>query len=370
MPKFAGAVTDLIVIASTPDVDGRSVQSAAKAVCASIAKTQPAQLNEGLARLADSIASVDLAGAGVVAICCGAIVEKGGNANLVLDATLSRLSEAMMAAQLFAEACEEAAADDEDQTDDTDEEDVEDHPIARFGQSVAERLPDNASAFNALEPLGMGAIAMLSQSAEARKQARRAYPGLSALADDLAAYHERAAFLSKILNVLDDERLVVLHPSEKKGYQVTIGGIATNFELFILMADALIGDSAGGWLSGKKPDPAVVAACRDQPLETANGKRATGAFNFYNWKALQSDGALPDPKDFAASKDWIWMEGTPTDIQKFEGTRVILLGPPPYARALKPGRCFEGMIANLRVDSQLPEAAVEEWLKKMNNAKR
>ena len=368
MSTFALAITELIVQASSPDAGPEEVQRAARDVCGAIGQTDRSDLDEGLARLADSIASAEMPGAAIVVICCGAIIENGGNPDIALDATLTRLSETMMSAQIFAEACEEAAADDEDQSDSTGDEDDEEDPIGRFGEAVAERMPANSAAFNALEPLGMGAIAMLSHSPAGRRKTRKAHPDLAPMADDLAPYNERAFFLAKLLNVLDNERLVVLHPEEKKGFRVEIGGIGTNFELFILMADALIGDPAQGWLPGKKPDPAVVAACRDRPVETAEGKTATGAFNFYNWEALHPDGTLPNAGDLSTSKDWIWMEGIPADIELFEGQRVILLGPPPYARILQPGRCFEGMIANVRVESKMTEAEVEEWLAKLLKA--
>jgi hypothetical protein len=370
MSKFTSAVTDLIVKASSPDAEPKSVQAAARAVCGAIAKAKREEINQGLARLTDSIASAELPGAAIVAMCGGAIVENGGNPDLVIDATLSRLSEALMSAQLFAEACEEAAADDEDQTDDTGDEDDEDNPIERFGAEVAERLPANALSYGAVEDLGMGAIAMLSRSPSGRKKTRVGYPDLAALADDLAPYHERAHFLARILNVLDDERLVVVHPQAKKGYRVRMSGIGTNYELFTLLADVLVGDPGQSWLPGTKPDPAVAAACRDQPVETSNGKTATGAFNFYNWRALQADGTLPDPKDYSSSKNWIWMEGIPADIEPFENQRVILLGPPAYARILHPGRCFDGMVADLLVESKMSEAEFEEWLKKLANHAR
>jgi hypothetical protein len=370
MPKFTSAVTDLIVQASSPDATPQSVQEAVRTVCGAIGKSNRQTLDEGLTRLSDSIASAEMPGAAIVAICCGAIVESGGNPELVIDSTLSRLGETMMAAQLYAEACEEAAADDEDEADNTDDEDDEDDPIERFGPAVAERMPENAKAFEALEPLCMGAVSMLSHSQRGRKQAREQHPNLPALADDLAPYHERVLLLARILNVLDEERIVVLHPTEKKGYRVRMSGVGTNVELFILLGDALIGDPAESWLSGKKPDPAVAAACRDQPADTVKGKTATGAFNLYNWKALLPDGTLPDPKDYASSKDWIWMEGIPSDIQKYEGQRIVLLGPPPYARVLRPGRCFEGMVASVLVESKMTLEEVEELLKKLVNAKR
>jgi hypothetical protein len=368
--KFNSTVTDLIVAAAAPDAEPEGIKAAAGAVCRAIAKADKSDLNAGLARLADSVASADLAGAAVVAICCGAIVENGGDPQAPLGPTLARLEEALTLAQLFAEACEEAAADDEDRDDATGDEDDEEDPVERFGEAVAERMPENAAAFDAVEALGMGAIAMLTRSPAGRKRARREHPGLAVMADDLAPYHERAFHLAKVLNVLDDEPVLVLHPEEKKGYRVRVGGVGTNFELFVLLADALVGDPEQGWLAGEKPDPEVAAACRDQPAEAAGGKSATGAFNFYNWQALRPDGTLPEPGDYSSSKDWIWMEGIPAHVREFEGQRVVLLGPPPYARVIQPGRYFDGMPADVRVEAKLSEAEVAEWLRRIAAAKR
>lgn len=370
MSKFSSAVDVLIAVASSSEAGPEAVQGAARAVCAAIAKAGRGELDAGLGRLAQTITGAELLGASVAAICCGAIVENGGRPEAALDATLTRLSEALMRAQIFAEACEEAAADDEDQPDATGEEDDEENPVERFGAEIAERMPDNAAAFEAVEPLGMGAIAMLSRSPSGRKRARAEFPDLAGLADDLAPYHERAFFLAKLLNVLDDEQIIVLHPAEQKGYRVRMSGIGTNFELFILLADAVIGDPAQGWLRGEKPDPAVVAACRDQPAESAGDKTALGAFNLYNWQALRADGTLPEPSDYGTSKDWIWMEGVPADVRAFEGTRVILLGPPPYARVLQPGRLFDGMTADLRVEGVLTPDEVAAWLARLASAPR
>jgi hypothetical protein len=198
--------------------------------------------------------------------------------------------------------------------------------------------------------------------------ARREFPQLHALADDLAAHHERAFFLAQLLRVLDDERLIVLHPEQRKGYRVRIIGVATNFELFVLLADALIGDPSQGWLEGEKPHPIVAAVCRDQPAEIAADIGATGAFNFWNGRALRSDGTLPPPGE--ATETWIWMEGVPADIESIDDLRIVLLGPAPYKRHWHPGRCFEGMPADARVEAQLSEADFQHWITKLARARR
>lgn len=364
MSNFKAAVSQLISVVLSPEARSQVMQVAASNVCGAIEGTDIRELDNGLRGLADAIANAEISGAAVAGICCGAIVENGGNPDIALDATLSRLREVLTLAQLFAEACEDAGGGDESD----DEEDDERDPVADYGEQVAESMPENAIAYQAVEPLGMGAIAMLSRSMAGRKKARRQFADVRALADDLASYHERAHYLAQILSVLDDERLIVLHPGQQRGFVVRIHGIATNFELFVLLADALIGDPSQGWLAGAKPPPVVAAACRDQPAEVAAEFPAVGAFNFWNWQALRPDGSLPPPVE--ATDAWIWMEGIPADIESFEGQRVVLLGPTPYERHWHAGRCFEGMTADAKVETQMSDDAFRQWLARLAKAPR
>jgi hypothetical protein len=129
-----------------------------------------------------------------------------------------------------------------------------------------------------------------------------------------------------MMQVLDDEPIVVLHPGEGKGFRVRLSGLADNFQLHTLLADALIGQFPGRWLRGARPARAEVAAARDGAVrEGCPG--AHGAFNLWTWRGLKADGTLRDP--MSGSSHWIWNEGVPADIPSFDGERVVLLGPPP-----------------------------------------
>src|SRR5262249_36628849 len=155
----------------------------------------------------------------------------------------------------------------------------------------------------------LGVIAFLAHSRDARKMAR-GRPEFLALSEENDQAFGGMSFLTKMLLVLDDEPLLVLHPGERKGYRLKMSGVGTNFELFILLADAVIGDPREGWLPGAKPDPALVASCRDRPRSVAGNKTTVGAFNFFNWPALQTDRTLPEGQ-LQGSEHWIWMEGVP-----------------------------------------------------------
>ncbi len=161
-----------------------------------------------------------------------------------------------------------------------------------------------------------------------------------------------------MIDVLDDEVLLVMHPELKLGYWVRIRGVADNFQLHTLLAGALIGDPFAGWIPGVPPDPRVAAAARDGP--PAGDLVAEARFNLVGWRGLQSDGTLPTGLD--GSEFWIWGEGIPADIERFQGTRVILLGPPPYPRTWSAERRFEGMHAEIEVMEMLPFDSVRDRL--------
>jgi hypothetical protein len=165
-----------------------------------------------------------------------------------------------------------------------------------------------------------------------------------------------------LLQVLEDEPLLVLHPGQQRGYRVRIHGCVDNFQMQTLLADALVGEPDAGWLSGARPDPRVAAAARDQPA-VADTPVAQASFNLWTWRGLQVDGTLPE--GMAGAEFWIWNEGIPAEIPAYEGLRIVLLGPPPYARSWNAGRCFEGLEAGVHVEKSLGREEVVDWLNQL-----
>ncbi len=367
MSAFSKAVTELVIAATAPSAWDRT-QEAARAVNDFIPTLAREQLNEGLIRLLDPLATADIPSAGLIALCCGAMVEAGGNAHITIDAVADRLPETMSLASKFVEACARAAENATPPPDDAAESFAAD-PVADFGDHVRRYVPEAANAFYALDPLGLGAIAMMSPSPGLRARVRERHPQLLEQALALQPYHARAPFLATMLRVLDHEPLLAIHPGMRRGYLLDMHGIATNVELFILLADVLVGDPAKGWLPGRKPDPRAAAACRNHPV-VPGADTVVGAFNVWNWTGLQAGGTLPEGNQMAGAEHWVWMEGVPADILTFEGKRVVLLGPPPYARIMQAGRCFRDMPADLRVARVLPTGEVEDWLRRISSTPR
>jgi hypothetical protein len=54
----------------------------------------------------------------------------------------------------------------------------------------------------------------------------------------------------------------------------------------------------------------------------------------------------------------------------FEGLRVVLIGPAPYARTWNAGRCLQNMPAELTLEGTLTPEAVSDWLGRLAAAPR
>ena len=121
------------------------------------------------------------------------------------------------------------------------------------------------------------------------------------------------------------------------------------------------------WRPGRRPDPRVVAAARDQRVDPA-ADTVHIAFGMANWLALQPDGTLDN--DFDTSAHLITNEDIPANIPYFEGIRVLLIGPASYPRAWNAGRRFPAMHGDLRVVETLSPTAVRDWLSRIARAAR
>jgi hypothetical protein len=322
------------------------------------ARASTKQRNAALALLADPITSAEIPHGPLVAIACGALVEQGGDAHLVGQAILQRFTVLLGAAGVFVAACRAAAVAEGVGDDDADS------IVERYTPRLGPEMPEHANAWGSLDIMCRPALAILQSSKTDRQSACVNVPlmdGIRALAD----VHDGASWILQLLDVLDDEPLLVLHPALRRGFRITISGIADNFQLHTLLAGALIGNPKKGWLPGKPPDPRVLAAARDRTVD-ARADSAIGSFNLVNWSGLAADGTVPEGSD--TSGHWIWNEGTPRDILTFEGLRVVLLTPPPYVRSWNAGRRFPSLPGELQVREQLPADEVQDWLRRMASA--
>lgn len=167
-------------------------------------------------------------------------------------------------------------------------------------------------------------------------------PELVALTSTLVAASGAGRVLMSGLQLLDDERLTVIHRPSGEGFEFTMGGVADNFQLHTLLAAELV---IPGHVPGTPPTAEAIAACHGASADAPVEYQATGSFNL-----VAPDGT------------WIWNEGTPSDIPVVGGVRLLILDPPPYERAWSAGRLFPAVTAQLNLQRQLTPSQVADYL--------
>ncbi len=237
-----------------------------------------------------------------------------------------------------------------------------------IAEQLGDSLNDAITAWNLLDPFCMSALTLL-QRAKAARQDARAQPEFVAdtrelnrllsgwldsaadnASDGLLRRHARTRFLRDLLRVLDDEELIVLYRPRRRGYVVRISGLGDNFQLHTLLAAALIGNEADGFIAGHPPRPEWVSAASNGPVPQSGA--VEGYFNLVDAKG-----------------EWIWNEGVPDDIPAVEGRRVVVLDPPPYARSWSNSRLFPFMPGEVELLRQLSEREAEEWFARVSPAR-
>jgi hypothetical protein len=179
-----------------------------------------------------------------------------------------------------------------------------------------------------------------------RKDVRASLPEraqLLAATEAVAGQLNTAHWLLGLLLVLDDEELIILHRATGRGYRVIISGIGDNFQLHTLLAASLIGEEPRGMIPGQPPAAAEIAAASDGDIAPPEGIKG-------NFNLVDAYGA------------WIWNEGRPADIPRLEGTRVVVIDPPPYERTWNAGRAYPLMRPSITMAEILPAAEATRWV--------
>jgi hypothetical protein len=231
-----------------------------------------------------------------------------------------------------------------------------DEQIEEQARSTAEAvLPSEAEAWMALQQFYLPGVAVFSRNVAARAAAGH----LLQPALELCFVHEAGDWLSKVLQVLHNEPLLVIEPATGTGIVGKMSGIAENFQLNVLLMDLM----PRGWFSGRRVSKSAADVAWGRGPQMTEETLA-GTWNLYTWSALSATKTLPPAGDTTASAHWIWNEGVPADIPRFAEHRVVLLGPPSYSRSWNSQRAFAGMTATIE-HRPLSKSEVAEWLEKI-----
>lgn len=289
----------------------------------------PQEVAQAAPRLAALLPEVPPGPRATIAVIVGACVERGADPGPCAPYIFVELAEALADVGEFCERWAETGGGD-----------FPDPEPGEADPAIFERVaPEAALAWLSMPQWEMASLAMLNhpgvRTALDGSLRARLLRAVRAVAE--ASGHEFKC-LTYALLVLDDEPLVVLHRPTGTGYRMRMSGIGDNFQLHTLLADVLVG---GGHVPGRAPSPQEAAVCRDAPGQV----HTVGAFN------LVTSGG-----------EWVWNEGTPTDIPVVDGVRLLVLDPPPYERSWPSGRFFPHMTGDLVLERVLDAAETRYWL--------
>jgi tetratricopeptide (TPR) repeat protein len=294
--------------------------------------------------------------ASYLALICGSLAEAGADPELAIPPLMSAFDRALSLALEFKTAC---GADLDDLLRQPDPRIVRDQ-IANLDPQVA-KFPGPTRAWNSLRGYCVGALALLARSPTSRRAAR----GNSELRDRIVRLVPdcpELALLEELLSAPDGEEMLVIHPGLKRGYRVRISGVSSNSQLHTLLAYLLVGDPQGGWLPGVRPNRRIMAAERGT-LVPWESLVAQSIFNMVSWRGVLPDGQLSeDPAT------WILGEGRPSDIPRFEGQWVMLMGPLPYQLTWVAGPKFHGLQAEVILEEIMSQPEVDRLLARMSAA--
>ncbi|MBK9001816.1 MAG: hypothetical protein IPM35_39340 [Myxococcales bacterium] len=342
-----GALARYLSVARAEPFDQEAAKSAASGLLSAAASASPPESAEALSALAADVAR-DAESLVLSAVMAGALIERGAPGEALESVLFPRLQTWLAESVVLLDAL------------------LAEHPPAAGEQSVDDELDENEWVGTRLSEerpwalIGdtyLPAVALLGASPKARRGERALLPALRRL----EPYHPGASWLRQMLDVLDDEPLVVIDVAARKGSAGSMSGVASNFELFVLIADAVAGE-----LGLPRPPEAAVRCLSGQGAQDS-GIVVEAAFNAYAYSALGAACKLPEASDYGGSAHWIWGEGEPWEIPALEGTRVVLIGPPSYARLVPAQRTFASLRARLDM-RPMARDEVDAWIARIVRA--
>lgn len=356
MPELARAVTNLVDTATKGSPDW-ALRQAVDAVLQSWDGTSAKDTKEALAAFEKGTAKAEGRAAQVLFLALGALVEAGAPPELAWPSVAKGLPKMLAQATRFAELCIDEADDP-----------IAHSAVEQMGRRVAMKHPKEAAAWAGLPSRCLAAIACLTRSSKLRRAEQKSGELIEAVYALEEAIPE-VTFLSQVMKVLDDEKLLVLHPASKRGFRAVIRDICSNVELFVLFTDKMVGDPKKGFIPGKSPDPRAVAVLQRPDEAQKKQPRITTTFEMASYLAVEPDGSLaPDFED--AAEWWVWYEGVPAEIPVFEGHRVIILTDPIMKREHEVQSAFDPLHPAVEITGKVSADEVGALLVRMGKAAR
>jgi hypothetical protein len=351
--EIAQAARFLIAGLKTGALEEAQIEKLVRAVGATQRGAAPEESREALRKLSEGLALPDLGATEVAARVLGALIESGHDPQPAREPMLDCLRAVLPPCVQLADAVRSQIGDSPPG--------LSDYAVGKWLSRranealarTAREMSEEGAAWQRLQVVWPGAIALLSADPEGRAEAGELQP----LVHELLDLHEAAGWLGAMLGVLHEEPYVAIEPATATGIAGRMSGVVENLQLNALLMDAV------PWSGTRRISRSALAVVRgDGPQQSKDTITAT--WELYSYAALGPDGTLPDEPD---PETLIWDEGMPADIPVLDGHRVIVLRPATGQRSWPARRMFPILQASLTRDV-LDADAVAGWLARIGEA--
>lgn len=358
--EVANAARYLIVGLKTGALDEAQVDKLVRAVGETQRGATPEESAAALVKLSEGLELPDTASAEIAARVLGAMIEAGHDPVPARDQMLGCLRRILPLSNELADVVRPQVGEPPTGM----SEYAAGKWVSRRANEALRRaagtMPEASEAWERLQAIWPGAIALLSADPQGRAEAA---VDLLPLAAELQDVHEAAGWLTAMLSVVNEAPFVAIEPAARIGIRGEMSGVVDNFQLNVLLMEAV------PWTSSRRVSRAAAATARGEGPQQCK-ENVEGVWDLYSYAALEPDGTLPEPPDGdEIDETLIWDEGMPAHIPVLDGHHIILLGPTAYERSWRAQRMFVNLPATL-AHEVLDEEAVAEWLTKIGAAAR
>lgn len=282
---------------------------------------------------------------------CGILVENGFSPAYIVDAHIHFLKEIINKIQPLVQKCEVALKDKEN------EEELEMDIIDCIIDEHKEEFSEEIKALELLDEYYYGAIPAFAFDDETLIKAKKELSDIHKYTEYSIGFH----WIAKLLTLLIDEPIIAIDLNTKKGIIGKMHSVSDNYQLqWLLMGLPELNDEIA--ITETQLD-VVKGLSEEQSLEES----IVGKWDMCNWQYVSLFGKEGDMH--SKSEYWIWNEGIPADIPKFENYRVVLLDKPSYKRTSFVQRTFSSLESEIVVDKVLTEQEIEAFLEKLKSKK-
>jgi hypothetical protein len=303
-------------------------------------------LDQTLRELAPLLTEVDGFRASILALLCGAFVERGGDPTIPIHATLELVRRQLVQLKTYLAQQEELT------------------PEQLFTQ-----FPAEIRAHYGIQFSYKAAMTMLSRDVHTRKTWPR--HDTLALIEELEDDYEQLYYLREALTLLDERDLLVLDPQHKRGFHVRLVGVRDRmYHCFALLQHTILERTGPGYLNAEPTDPAAVSYARNHGMTPELYARAGDLgdeqrFRFQFYSALQPDYTV----DAGNILSYCYGSGQFEEIPLVDGMPVLLIAEKTMSFQWSPANMYsilhEALTSSVDLVRELERGEVEGWLEKI-----